>query len=250
MPFPFLKRKKTQKTQAGIDHLAVIMDGNGRWARKRGLPRNLGHKAGGETLRKVTEWCGNREIKYLTVYAFSTENWTRPSEEISSLMELLIEFLNQYEDEMEQQGIKLRVMGDLSNIDRNIREELDKAVKRSSHRKKMQLVIAFNYGGRREIVHAVGKIAKEVADGLIDPDDITEETLSSNMYLPDIPDPDLIIRPSGELRLSNFLMWQSAYSELWFSNVLWPDFKEADLDKAISDYKKRDRRFGGVKNED
>lgn len=228
-------------------HLAVIMDGNGRWAKRRGLPRSAGHKAGAEKLRNMTEWCGNRGIKYLTVYAFSTENWSRPSDEVAVLMSLLIEFLEKYDSEMARQGVRLRVLGDVKSLQPDIRTALDKAVDRSSARDKMQLIIAFNYGGRREIVHAAKAIAVAVAAGELKPEDIDEHSISKNLYLNDIPDPDIIIRPSGELRLSNFLLWESAYSELWFSDVLWPDFSESDLDRALTDYDKRDRRYGGVK---
>ena len=241
------KKKKAVPQVSGLTHLAVIMDGNGRWAKRRGLPRKAGHKAGAEKLRKMTEWCGNRGISYLTVYAFSTENWTRPTDEVSALMELVIEFLNKYDAEMEQQGVRLRVLGEMETLPADIRSELTRAEERSIHRKKMQLVIAFNYGGRREIVHAARKISRKVACGEIRPEDIDETMITGHLYLPDVPDPDLIIRPSGEFRLSNFLIWESAYAELWFSNILWPDFTEKDLDSALADYAKRDRRFGGVR---
>jgi undecaprenyl diphosphate synthase len=241
------KNAKPVVQEAGLTHLAVIMDGNGRWAKKRGLPRKAGHKAGAEKLRKLTEWCGNRGISYLTVYAFSTENWTRPSEEVSALMELLIEFLNKYDAEMEQQGVRLRVLGEMETLPDDIRGELETAEARSVHRSRMQLIIAFNYGGRREIVHAAKEISLRVASGEIRPEDIDEGMIKSHLYLPDVPDPDLIIRPSGEYRLSNFLIWESAYAELWFSNILWPDFTEKDLDEALMEFTKRERRFGGVK---
>ncbi|MHB1452432.1 MAG: isoprenyl transferase [Saccharofermentanales bacterium] len=228
-------------------HLAVIMDGNGRWAKKRGLPRSAGHKAGAEKLRNMTEWCGNRGIRYLTVYAFSTENWSRPSDEVAVLMSLLIEFLEKYDAEMARQGVRLRILGDVDSLQPDIRTALAKAVDRSAHRDKMQLIIAFNYGGRREIMHAARTIAVAAAAGEIKPEDIDEHMISLHLYLPDVPDPDIIIRPSGELRLSNFLLWESAYSELWFSDVLWPDFSEHELDKALADFDRRDRRYGGVK---
>lgn len=195
----------------------------------------------------MTEWCGNRGISYLTVYAFSTENWSRPTDEVSALMDLLVEFLHKYDPEMERQGVRLRVLGEMETLPSNIRQELEEAQNRSIRRDKMQLIIAFNYGGRREIAHAVREICRKAADGVIDPRDIDEHTVSNHLYLPDVPDPDLIIRPSGEYRLSNFLIWESAYTELWFSNILWPDFTEKDLDAALADYTKRDRRFGGVK---
>ncbi len=247
MGFSLFKRKKVNYETLVPEHLAVIMDGNGRWAKKRGLPRKAGHRAGGEKLRKMTEWCGDRGIKYLTVYAFSTENWCRPSDEVSALMELLLEFLRKYDPEMEEQGVRLRILGDLDSVDKHICDELLAAQERSKHRGKMQLIIAFNYGGRREIVHSVKKIIEKIRSNEISVDEISEKSIGENLYLPDVPDPDLIIRPSGELRLSNFLLWEAAYSELWFSNVLWPDFNEKDLDEAIADFAERDRRFGGVK---
>lgn len=245
----FFPHKQLRTDNAGFvpTHLAVIMDGNGRWATKRGLPRKAGHKAGAEKLRKMTEWCGNRGIKYLTVYAFSTENWSRPTDEVSALMDLLIEFLYKYDPEMEEQGVRLRVQGDKATLPPHIREELDLAENRSIHRSKMQLIIAFNYGGRRELVHAAREICRKAVKDGFDPDSIDEKMISENLYLPDVPDPDLVIRPSGEYRLSNFLIWESAYAELWFSNILWPDFTQKDLDMALAEYAKRDRRFGGVK---
>lgn len=249
MGFSLIRRKKETALQDGSVpvHLAVIMDGNGRWAKRRGLPRSAGHRAGSEKLRSMTEWCGNRGIQYLTVYAFSTENWSRPSEEVSTLMSLLVEFLEKYDGEMSRQGVRLRVLGDMESLRPDIRTALENAVRRSAERKKMQLIIAFNYGGRREIVHAAQSLARAAATGELLPEEISEETISKNLYLPDVPDPDLIIRPSGELRLSNFLLWESAYSELWFADVLWPDFTEQDLDRALRDYSNRDRRYGGVK---
>lgn len=245
----FFRRKKANTVfeKSPVDHLAIIMDGNGRWAKKRGLPRKAGHKAGAEKVRNITEWCGNRGISYLTVYAFSTENWSRPTDEVSTLMELLIEFLNKYDPEMERQGVRLRILGDMETLQPYIRTELENAQTRSAGRSKMQLIIAFNYGGRREIVHSMRKIGRKVAVGELAVDNIDESVIADNLYLPDIPDPDLIIRTSGEFRLSNFLLWESAYTELWFTKTLWPDFTEKDLDSAIADFTKRDRRFGGVK---
>ena len=249
MSFAFFKKKKIVLTdpESLPVHIAMIMDGNGRWARRRGLPRSAGHKAGAEKLRNVTEWCGDLGIKYLTVYAFSTENWSRPSDEVAVLMELLIEFLAKYDPEMASQGVRLRVLGDLESLPENIKEALDEAVKRSVNRNRMQLIIAFNYGGRREIAHAAKVISVMTAKGDINPDEVDEKLISDHLYLPDVPDPDIIIRPSGELRLSNFLLWESAYSELWFSDVLWPDFSKEHLRMALEDYIHRDRRYGGVK---
>ncbi len=228
-------------------HLAVIMDGNGRWAKRRLLPRKAGHRAGARNLRRLCQMCGDAGIKYLTVYAFSTENWKRPPDEVSALMALFIEFLQSYDAEMEKEGIRLRIMGDVAGLPDDVRQAIREAEDRSKDRTRLQLILALNYGGRAEIVHAVKSISEKVSSGELAAEDITEDLLKTHVYLPDVPDPDLIIRPSGEYRLSNFLLWQSAYSELWFSNVLWPDFKQRDFDQALSSFAARDRRFGGVK---
>lgn len=230
--------------------LGVIMDGNGRWAKKRMLPRSAGHRAGAENLKALCRNCGNYGVKYLTVYAFSTENWSRPEDEVHQLMDLFVEFFNKYDPELEQEGIRVRFTGDVDALPERIKAVCEDCEHRSLHRQKMQLIIAFNYGGRREITQAAQKIAKKVQAGEIKPEDITEEMMSGNMYLPDVPDPDLIIRPSGELRLSNFLLWEAAYSEFWVSETLWPDFDLEDLTRAFRDYTKRDRRFGGLSKED
>lgn len=191
--------------------------------------------------------CGDAGIKYLTVYAFSTENWKRPPDEVSALMALFIEFLQSYDAEMEKEGIRLRIMGDVAGLPDDVRQAIREAEDRSKARTRLQLILALNYGGRAEIVHAVRTISEKVRSGALAAEDITEDLLKTHVYLPDVPDPDLIIRPSGEYRLSNFLLWQSAYSELWFSNVLWPDFKQRDFDQALAAFAARDRRFGGVK---
>ena len=227
-------------------HLAVIMDGNGRWAKLRGLPRSAGHRAGGENLKELCRNCGHYGVRYLTVYAFSTENWSRPNEEISALMELFVEFFERYDPELEKEGIRVRFSGDIAAMPDHIQRVCEKAEKNSVHRNKMDLIVALNYGGRREIVQACQKAAARVVAGELNPEDISEEILCQSMYLPEVPDPDLIIRPSGEMRLSNFLTWESAYSELWVSDRLWPDFDFRDLTHAFEAYTKRDRRFGGL----
>lgn len=227
-------------------HLAVIMDGNGRWASQRGLPRTAGHRAGAENLRTLCSLCGKRGIQYLTVYAFSTENWSRPKTEVQALMELFVEFFNRYERELEKEGVRVRFMGERTGLPDRVLNIMNRAEIHSIGRPNMQLIIAFNYGGRHEIVSACQKLAKAAAKGDQNPDQIDEVLFSSALYLPDVPDPDLIIRPSGEQRLSNFLLWQAAYSELWFSDVLWPDFKEEHLDAALADYTNRERRYGGL----
>ena len=228
-------------------HLAVIMDGNGRWAQRRGLPRQAGHRAGAENLPKLCRMCRRKGIQYLTVYAFSTENWNRPEDEVHTLMELFVEFIRRFDTEMASEGVRIRFSGDLEALPQNIRETMAKAEADSRQRANLQLIIAINYGGRRELVQACQKLASAVQEGQLAPADIDEKKLSSFLYLPDVPDPDLLIRPSGEQRLSNFLLWESAYSEFWFSDVLWPDFAEEHLDQAILAFTSRDRRFGGIR---
>ena len=232
------------------ESLGVIMDGNGRWAKKRLLPRSAGHRAGAENLKELCRNCGKYGVKYLTVYAFSTENWSRPQGEIDQLMKLFVEFFEKYDPELEEEGIRVRFTGDIEALPENIRKVCREGEERSLHRQKMQLIVAFNYGGRREITQAAQSLARDVAEGKIAIEDITEESLSARMYLPDVPDPELIIRPSGEMRISNFLLWECAYSEFWVSDTLWPDFGYDELTAAFKDYAKRDRRFGGLsKNE-
>ena len=230
--------------------LGVIMDGNGRWAKKRLLPRSAGHRAGAENLKELCRNCGNYGVKYLTVYAFSTENWSRPENEVSQLMKLFVEFFDRYDPELAEEGIRVRFTGDIDSLPEDLKRVCREGEERSKDRPKMQLIVAFNYGGRREITQAAQKLAKDVAEGKISVDDITEDSISERMYLPDVPDPELIIRPSGEMRISNFLLWECAYSEFWVSDTLWPDFGYDELTSAFRDYAKRDRRFGGLsKNE-
>ncbi len=228
-------------------HLAVIMDGNGRWAQRRGLPRQAGHRQGSEKLQDLCRMCGRRGIKFLTVYAFSTENWNRPKDEVHTLMSLFVEFFNRYDNLLAEEGIRVRFSGDTGQLPDHIQGIIKKAEADSFNRQRMQLIIAINYGGRRELVQACQKLAQKAAAGEISPESIDENMVSRHLYLPDVPDPDLIIRPSGEQRLSNFLIWQSAYAELWFSDVLWPDFTESDLNQALTAYTRRDRRYGGIK---
>jgi undecaprenyl diphosphate synthase len=229
------------------EHLAVIMDGNGRWAKQKGLPRQAGHRAGAENLKNLCRMCGRRGIKYLTVYAFSTENWRRPDDEVHALMQLFVEFFHRYDRELAAEGIRLRFSGDIGALPDDIQKIISEAEIESANRDKMQLIVAINYGGRREIVQACRKIAEEVKQGALAPGSIEEEDIVRCLYLPDVPDPDLIIRPSGEQRLSNFLLWQAAYSEFWYSDIMWPDFSEVHLIEALSAYTDRDRRFGGIR---
>ena len=223
-------------------HIAIIMDGNGRWAKKRGLPRTAGHAAGAETFRRIATACSDMGIEHLTVYAFSTENWKRAKDEVDAIMDLLKKYLREAISTMEEKGVRLRVLGDSSALSPELRSLIRETDEKSKHLHGMQANICINYGGRDEIVRA----ARRWAD---DPDrpELTEETFSRYLFSDGIPDPDLVIRPSGEYRLSNFLLWQSAYAELYFTDVLWPDFNENELKKAISSYSRRDRRFGGVK---
>ncbi|MGG7057639.1 isoprenyl transferase [Clostridium nigeriense] len=227
-------------------HVAIIMDGNGRWAKKRKLPRTVGHKAGVETIRRVIKEAHILGIKFLTLYAFSTENWKRPDDEVSALMKLLVEYLRSELAELNRNGVVIKILGDITKLPIDAQKEVLNAIEITKNNTGVVLNIAFNYGGRDEIIRAVKLISKEVEDGNISVSDINEGLLEKYLYTSNIPDPDLIIRPSGEQRISNFLLWQCAYSEFWYSNVCWPDFKEEHLRKAIYDYQHRDRRYGGV----
>lgn len=227
-------------------HIAIIMDGNGRWAKKRGLPRSAGHSAGASTFRKIARYCNNIGIKYLTVYAFSTENWKRPKEEVDSIMDLLRSYLKEAISDFKTENIKTRFIGDTTVLDDDLKRLIKEAEEASSHATGMTLNIALNYGGRQEIVMAAKKICNDIREGRLKEEDICEDTISERIYTANQPDPDLIIRPSGEYRLSNFMLWQIAYSEFWYSDVLWPDFTLEKLDIALEEYSKRGRRFGGL----
>ena len=226
-------------------HIAIIMDGNGRWAKKRGLPRTAGHSAGAETFRTIADYCRTIGVKYLTVYAFSTENWKRSADEISGIMRLLGKYLEEVLRDMETIRVRICFFGDLDRLDPKLRAMCLEAQNRSCEYD-VQVNFCLNYGGRPEIVRAAQKFAEEVASGARKPEELTEALFSSYLYSADVPDPELIIRPSGELRTSNFLLWQSAYSEYIFMDVLWPDFSPDDLDRAIEEYYRRNRRFGGT----
>ncbi len=227
-------------------HIGIIMDGNGRWAKKRGLPRTAGHTVGAQTFRKIARYCSDIGIKHLTVYAFSTENWKRPKEEVEAIMKLFKEYLIEAINDFQDDSIVVKFIGDRSVFSKDMLELIEKNENDSKDRNGMVLNIAMNYGGRDEIVHAVKALAQDVKDGKVDINDIDDKLLSDMMYTSGQPDPDLIIRPSGEYRTSNFLLWQSAYSEYCIMDVLWPDFKPEDLDKALIEFAKRNRRFGGV----
>lgn len=226
-------------------HVAIVMDGNGRWASKRFMPRGVGHKAGVDSLVNVVKACNERNIQYVTVFAFSSENWKRPEEEVSGLMSLLIVALSKHLIKLEVDGVRIRVVGDSAGVSDKVREALDNAEKETAHNSKLVLTVAFNYGGRWDIVQAC---KKAIAAGVA-PDALSEQVLSKYMAMSYAPDPDLFIRTGGEIRLSNFLLWQSAYSELFFTDCLWPDFDAKELDRALAEFAQRERRFGGVTTE-
>ncbi len=227
-------------------HIAIIMDGNGRWAKKRGMPRTMGHAAGAEAFRRTANYCRTLGVGYLTVYAFSTENWKRAEEEVSGIMKLLGKYLEEALADMEKNHVRFQFFGDLSKLSPQLQKLCRDAQERSSAFRDVQVNFCLNYGGRDELVKAAQGFARDVAAGKHKPEDLTEAMLSSYLYSADVPDPELIIRPSGEMRTSNFLLWQSAYSEYVFMDVLWPDFQPKDLDAAIAEYNRRNRRFGGV----
>lgn len=227
-------------------HIGIIMDGNGRWAKKRGLPRKAGHSAGAKTFRKITRYCSDIGIKYLTVYAFSTENWKRPEDEVRSLMKLFKSYLEEALADFKDDSIVVKFIGDKAPFDEDLRNLMIENEESSKDRDGMVLNIAMNYGSRDEIVRAVKNICNDVQSGAVLTENIDEQLISDYLYTSGQPDPDLIIRPSGEYRISNFLLWQSAYTEFVIMNKLWPDFETSDLDEAIKIYSQRNRRYGGV----
>lgn len=227
-------------------HLGIIMDGNGRWAKKRGLPRSAGHAAGAAVFKNITRYCNKIGIQYLTVYAFSTENWKRPHDEVLTLTKLFRQYLDDALTNFLNENIRVNFLGDTSAFDPVLQELITRTVRVSAPHTGMVLNIALNYGGRAEILNAARELAQESKEGKLLPEDIDEAMFASRLYTAGIPDPDLIIRPSGEQRLSNFLLWQSAYSEFVSLDILWPDFKPEDLDRALKEYAGRNRRFGGI----
>lgn len=236
-------RKKHELPDKLPVHIGIIMDGNGRWAKKRGLSRSVGHSAGANTFKSITRYCNKIGIKYLTVYAFSTENWKRPKDEVDAIMKLLKDYLIDSVN-FKDENVKVKFIGDMSRLDSELVELIKKSERDSADATGLCLNVALNYGGRDEIVHAVRSMA---SSGEIDLTNLSEEQLSEYLYTAGMPDVDLIIRPSGEYRLSNFLIWQSAYAEYWFTDKLWPDFSEKDIDNAVITYASRDRRYGGTK---
>ena len=244
----FGKKKKSEVLSDSTlpVHIGIIMDGNGRWAKKRGLPRKAGHSAGAKTFRKITRYCSDIGIKYLTVYAFSTENWKRPEDEVRSLMKLFKSYLEEALADFKDDSIVVKFIGDKAPFDEDLRNLMIENEESSKDRDGMVLNIAMNYGSRDEIVRAVKNICNDVQSGAVLTENIDEQLISDYLYTSGQPDPDLIIRPSGEYRISNFLLWQSAYTEFVIMNKLWPDFETSDLDEAIKIYSQRNRRYGGV----
>lgn len=227
-------------------HIAIIMDGNGRWANKRGLPRIMGHRAGVKTVERITKACNELGIRALTLYAFSTENWKRPKEEVDALMNMLNEYLRKNLDELKKHNVQLRTIGKIDQLPEFVKHQLKKTIQETKQNKGPILTLALNYGSRDEIIQATKKIAGKVKKGSLDIKDINEKTFSEFLYTKDLPDPDLLIRTSGENRISNFLLWQLSYAELYVTDKLWPDFERQDLERAIEDFQTRQRRFGGL----
>lgn len=237
-------RLSTEEGASPPCHVAIIMDGNGRWAKKHLIRRSLGHKRGAEAVREAIEGAVETGVEYLTLYAFSSENWNRPKEEVKDLMGLLKNYLTKEVNHLNKEGIRLKVIGNRHKLSADIRSRIEDAEKLTENNGRLTLVIALSYGSREEIIEATKRMAEDMAAGRLKGEDLTEEALSSRLFTKDIPDPDLIIRTSGEQRLSNFLMWQAAYAELLFLDVLWPDFKKSDFIDAVQDYATRDRRYG------
>jgi len=232
--------------KADLRHIAIIMDGNGRWARNRGLTRVKGHSAAEKSIHDAVEVCGELGVEYLTLYAFSTENWTRPKAEVNFIMKLLSRFIKGNIDDLDKKNVRLRTSGRLNDLPEGPRKDLELAMERTSGNTGLNLILALSYGGRAELKDAFVQIAHGITAGDISPSEITEELISAHMYNSDVPDPDVVIRTSGEQRLSNFLLWESAYSEFVFTPVLWPDFHAEQLHNALDDYRSRKRRFGGL----
>ena len=244
------KKDQTPELLPMPQHVAIIMDGNGRWATRRHLPRTAGHAAGAETFRKIALYCREIGVQYLTVYAFSTENWSRPKSEVDALMKLLRNYMKTCLKTAEKNRMRVRVIGDKTGLDEDIRTRIKELEEASKNNDGLNFQIAINYGSRDEMVRAIRKLAKDCIDGKVNPEEIEEQTFEQYLDTKGIPDPDLMIRTSGELRLSNYLLWQLAYTEFYFTDVPWPDFRKEELEKAIEQYNHRDRRYGGVKEEE
>ncbi|MBF0787217.1 MULTISPECIES: isoprenyl transferase [unclassified Streptococcus] len=248
--FPFKKKETIEPMIQVPKHLAIIMDGNGRWAKKRMQPRIMGHKAGMDALQNITKSASKMGVKVLTVYAFSTENWTRPEKEVTFIMNLPVEFYDKYVPDLHANNVKIQMIGEHSRLPEATKKAMENAMQKTKHNTGLILNFALNYGGRDEMTHAVKEIAQAVLNSELHPGDIDEQLIADYLYTNTLPaslrDPDLVIRTSGELRLSNFLPWQTAYSELYFTDVSWPDFDEKALHEAIQEYNRRHRRFGGI----
>ena len=227
-------------------HVAIIMDGNGRWAKQRNKDRIYGHREGVKSAKEVVEAAGEIGVKYLTLYAFSSENWQRPEQEVKALMQLLVQEISQELDRFKQENIRLKVIGDLSRLEPEVYQAVQRAIEQTSNNDRMTIVIALSYGARQEIVNAVRKIAQKVKQGQLDPSEINEQIFANHLYTAGIPDPDFLIRTSGELRISNFLLWQLSYTELYFTKILWPDFRKEQFFEAIYNFQQRERRYGKI----
>jgi len=238
------QKQESEANPSRPSHVAIVMDGNGRWAQQRNLPRHAGHPAGVESVREIVEVAISRGIKVLTLFAFSSENWNRPPTEVSLIMDLFMRALQREAKKMHRNNVRLSIIGDREALSKNLQQRIDKVEKITAGNDGMVLQVAANYGGRWDITQAAKELAKQVARGELDPDSISEESISSQLSFSDLPDPDLLIRTGGEQRISNFMLWQSAYTEFYFSDVLWPDFREAAFDQALEAYANRQRRFG------
>ncbi len=241
----FMKKNPPVEPEKMPTHIAFIMDGNGRWAKKRGMPRTFGHTEGARNFRRIMRYCKDIGVKCISFYAFSTENWKRPENEVNALMNIFRTYLDDVRNYIKEE-VKMVFLGDKSKLPQDIQQKMNSLEEDSKDFDKMTVLLAINYGGRDEITHATRLIAEKVRKGELNPDEITEDTISSNLYTAGYPDVDLLIRPSGEMRISNFLIWQSAYAEFYFADILWPDFSTRELDRAIIEFAHRNRRFGGV----
>lgn len=243
----FGKKDREEQSLPAVlpQHVGFIMDGNGRWAKKRGLPRSFGHREGAKNFKKIVRYCKDIGLKNISFYAFSTENWQRPEDEVNTIMELFRDYIVDVRNFLSE-NTRMIFLGDKSAFDDDLQEKMIKLEQDTAHYTEMNLMMAVNYGGRDEIAHASRILAQQAVDGKIKPEDITEKSVADNLYTAGFPDVDLLIRPSGELRLSNYLIWQCAYAEYYFTDVLWPDFSPKELDKALIEFQNRNRRFGGV----
>jgi len=243
----FTKKKEEERPEFKVlpNHLGIIMDGNGRWAKKRGLPRSFGHREGAKNFKKIVRYCKDIGLKNISFYAFSTENWQRPKDEVNTIMELFRDYIGDVRNFLSE-NTRMVFLGDKSAFDEDLQEKMRKLEEDTAKYDEMTLMMAVNYGGRDELAHAARILAQKAVNGEIKPEDITEQSIAGELYTKGIPDVDLVIRPSGELRLSNYLIWQCAYAEYYFTDILWPDFTPAELDKALIEFGRRQRRFGGV----